>query len=190
MKREGEILGYNSVHLTEKRLHRVICNKYWIYTCSSISCSTRPYIDHTIFLFFMTFKQPLACIFQFLKMWSHHNDYSNLVKTVWNNQNLGSSMFVLSQNLKLLKDELKICNKNIFGNIHLEVANATKKLVTMKPWLKMKFVLSLSQRRSLTQRKPFGMKKIGSSGIVRLTKTRLSSIRLLNSSKAFRRLTP
>jgi len=41
-------------------------------------------------------------------------------------------MFVVSQKLKLLKCELKICNNNVFGNIHNEVAFFAAKLDTIQ----------------------------------------------------------
>ena len=62
-----------------------------------------------------------ASTFKFLKMWSYHNDCSSFIRSVWSNQAFGSPMQILSQKLKRLKDELKVWNKNIFGDIHNQV---------------------------------------------------------------------
>jgi len=61
-------------------------------------------------------------------MWSYHNNYSNLIKTVWRKQTLGSSMQILIQKIKILKSELKVWNKNIFGDIHNQVKDLVAKL--------------------------------------------------------------
>lgn len=37
-------------------------------------------------------------------------------------------MQILSQKLKILKGELKTWNKNVFGNIHINVKNSVEKL--------------------------------------------------------------
>lgn len=61
-------------------------------------------------------------------MWSYHEDCSNFVKTVWSLQTFGSPMQILSQKLKRLKEELKVWNKNIFGDIHKQVKKSVDKL--------------------------------------------------------------
>jgi len=43
-------------------------------------------------------------------------------------QVFGSPMQILSQKLKILKGELKTWNKNVFGNIHINVKNSVQKL--------------------------------------------------------------
>ena len=61
-------------------------------------------------------------------MWSHHEDCSNFLKTVWSLHTFGSPMQILSQKLKRLKEELKVWNKNIFGDIHKQVKKSVDKL--------------------------------------------------------------
>lgn len=61
-------------------------------------------------------------------MWSHHEDCSNFVKTVWSLQTFGSPMQILSQKLKRLKEGLKVWNKNIFRDIHKQVKKSVDKL--------------------------------------------------------------
>lgn len=83
------------VHHTEKMLDRVICNHSWVDLCSNISCSTLTKIksDHFPILFdFQMNNIRYASNFKFLKMWSHHNDCSNLIKLVWSKRTFGSPM--------------------------------------------------------------------------------------------------
>lgn len=123
--------GRSGAQYTEKRLDRVISNQDMLNTCSSISCSTltRVRSDHFPLLLEVKF-QDIRYIsnFKFLKMWSHHQDCSNFINNVWNKQVFGSPMQILSQKLKILKGELKTWNKNVFGNIHINVKNSVEKL--------------------------------------------------------------
>ncbi|PNX72820.1 ribonuclease H, partial [Trifolium pratense] len=51
-------------------------------------------------------------------MWTLHDDCKNIVQDSWNTNVLGCPMFVLSKKLKMLKDKLKVWNKECFGNVH------------------------------------------------------------------------
>jgi hypothetical protein len=116
---------------TDKRLDRVLCKQSWIDVFSSISVSTltNHKSDHFPLLFNCQ-RQDVRYIsnFKFLKMWSLHKDCFNFVKSVWSRQIFGSLMQILSSKLKILKDELKIWNKNVFGNIQNQVSTAVSKL--------------------------------------------------------------
>lgn len=66
-------------------------------------------------------------------MWASHNDCSTIIKIVWDNYIIfGSPMHILNLNLKMLKDELNICKKNIFGNVHDQVFEANSKLDSLQ----------------------------------------------------------
>jgi hypothetical protein len=120
--------GYKS---TDKRLDRVLCKHSWLDACSSISISTltKHKSDHFPLRFeFQRQEVKYISNFKFLKMWSHHKDCFNFIKSVWSNQIFGSPMQILSIKLKILKDELKIWNENIFGNIQNQVSNDVNKL--------------------------------------------------------------
>ncbi|XP_019418503.1 PREDICTED: uncharacterized protein LOC109329278 [Lupinus angustifolius] len=54
-------------------------------------------------------------------MWTSHDDCRNLISNCWRRVFPGCPMYVLSQKLKALNEDLKVWNKNVFGNIHLRV---------------------------------------------------------------------
>lgn len=61
-------------------------------------------------------------------MWIEHADCINIVTQSWNNNVIGCPMYILNQKLKILKNNLKIWNKETFGNIHSQLKDATQKL--------------------------------------------------------------
>jgi len=61
-----------------------------------------------------------------MKMWNEHPDCENVIKQVWQSSVVGCPMFILSQKLKMLKDKLKVWNKDVFGDVHSQVSNAYK----------------------------------------------------------------
>ena len=63
-----------------------------------------------------------------MKMWISHPDCNKVIEQAWSNNVVGCPMYVLSQKLKMLKEKLKVWNKESFGNIHMQVKDATAKL--------------------------------------------------------------
>jgi hypothetical protein len=61
-------------------------------------------------------------------MWIAHPDCINIIKQSWNSNFTGCPMFILNQKLKKVKENLKVWNKSVFGNIHSNVKNATAKV--------------------------------------------------------------
>jgi len=111
----------------QRRLDRVIVNEYWINSCTSSNVCTLTKVrsDHyPLLLEFMSLDIQFASTFKFLKMWVEHPDCINIVKQCWNNPIVGCPMYVLSQKLKVLKENLKSWNKNSLGNIHNRVSMA------------------------------------------------------------------
>ncbi|XP_019447368.1 PREDICTED: uncharacterized protein LOC109350599 [Lupinus angustifolius] len=51
-----------------------------------------------------------------------------VVENIWNRPCYGCPMYILTQKLKNRKKELKLWNKNVFGNIHLNVKTAMAEL--------------------------------------------------------------
>lgn len=116
---------------TKKRLDRTICNQQWLDSCAVISCSSLIKLrsDHyPLLLDFRTLNLQMASSFKFLKMWTLHDTCHKVIEESWNVRILGSPMYILSSKLKMLKDKLKVWNKEVFGNIHLQVAEAEKNL--------------------------------------------------------------
>lgn len=59
-----------------------------------------------------------------MSMWSEHQDCLRLVTEVWSRKVDGCPMSVLAQKLKNLKKELKVWNKDVFGDINERVKMA------------------------------------------------------------------
>ncbi|CAL0306454.1 unnamed protein product [Lupinus luteus] len=113
--------------LTEKRLDRVLCNDSWIFQWQRVACCTLPRInsDHHPLLFGSSnSNNSRPQQFRFQKMWVSHVDCRRLIRQTWGREVIGCPMYVLSQKLKLLKSDLRIWNKNIFGDVHQRVSLA------------------------------------------------------------------
>jgi len=116
---------------TQRRLDRAVCNHDFINNCCNVSCSTLTKIrsDHfPLLLEFRTQNIQFASSFKFMKMWISHPDCRNVIEQAWNINVVGCPMYILSQKLKMLKEKLKVWNKETFGDIHLQVKNATAQL--------------------------------------------------------------
>jgi len=57
-------------------------------------------------------------------MWSEHKDCRKFIEDLWQEQVVGSSMFILTSKLKNLKAKLKVRNKEVFGNLDTYVDEA------------------------------------------------------------------
>jgi hypothetical protein len=123
--------GRGGARHTEKRLDRAICNQSWIDVCnvSSVTALVKHKSDHfPLLLDFQFTSTSFVSNFKFMRMWSLHPDCANVIAACWNTNIAGCPMFILSKKLKLLKDKLKVWNKECFGNIHESVAEAEQKL--------------------------------------------------------------
>jgi len=115
----------------ERRLDRSICNQLWMDMCSSITCSTILKVrsdHHPILLDFQASQHKFTSQFKFMRMWTLHEDCRNIVASSWSNVFMGCPMYVLSKKLQLLKANLKVWNKSVFGNVHQLVKEAENKL--------------------------------------------------------------
>jgi hypothetical protein len=63
-----------------------------------------------------------------MKMWSLKDDCRPLITNSWNTNVISCPMFVLNKKLKILKKNLKVWNKNCFGNAQTMVRDAAKKV--------------------------------------------------------------
>ncbi|KAK2374968.1 hypothetical protein QL285_075894 [Trifolium repens] len=61
-------------------------------------------------------------------MWSLHDGCKDIISDIWSTRIVGCPMFILSSKLKLLKNALKIWNKDIFGDVHIFVSNSEENL--------------------------------------------------------------
>ncbi|PNX99831.1 ribonuclease H, partial [Trifolium pratense] len=115
---------------TEKRLDRAVCNQAWLdLGCVSVTTLTKHKSDHSpLLLEYQLTTTSFASHFKFMRMWSLHPDCRNIILNCWNTVIVGCPMFILSQKLKLLKNKLKIWNKQSFGNVHDFVISTEQKL--------------------------------------------------------------
>jgi len=116
---------------TKRRLDRAICNHSLIDLCSSISVSslTKLHSDHFPLLLDIKMNNfSFASQFKFMRMWTLHPACKDIVQEAWNTTVIGYPMFVLNKKLKILKQKLRIWNKEVFGNVHEYVTDAEKNL--------------------------------------------------------------
>lgn len=60
--------------------------------------------------------------FNFMQIWSIHDDYKDILAKTWETNVVSCPMFILDKKkLKLLKSNMKIWNKKSFGNINERV---------------------------------------------------------------------
>lgn len=103
----------------------------WFSTLNQTSCCslTKVRFDHfPLLLNFNKSISPNACQFKFQRMWITHSLCLDVVKSSWTLRVSSCLMFVLSEKLKFLKNNLKIWNKETFGNVHRLVSDAEGEL--------------------------------------------------------------
>jgi hypothetical protein len=123
--------GRRGLNHTEKRLDRSICTLDFIDTCTSISCSTltKTRSDHFPLLLDFQFSNVRhASTFRFMSMLLLHPSCRDEIYNRWNTNISGCPMFILCKKLKLLKDRLKVWNKDTFGNVHDHLKNVEERV--------------------------------------------------------------
>jgi hypothetical protein len=63
-----------------------------------------------------------------MNMWLLHPDFKAEIDNCWNTIIHGCPMFILCKKLKMLKDRLKIWNKDVFGNVHDQLKKSEDKV--------------------------------------------------------------
>ncbi|XP_019431193.1 PREDICTED: uncharacterized protein LOC109338415 [Lupinus angustifolius] len=109
---------------TERRLDRAICNEEWINNWSQVSCCSLPRLasdHHPLLLNLASDIPPRPSSFRFHKMWLQNEDCKRVVSHIWHTRITGCPMYILTQKIIILKNELKHWNKTVFGNIHHKV---------------------------------------------------------------------
>lgn len=127
--------GRNAQRQTERRLDRAICNHAWLDVCSSLNVSTliKHKSDHfPLLLEFEITPRSFMSQFKFMQMWTKHADCERVIQESWNINMVGCPMYILNHKLKNLKQNLKICNKTTFGNVHNIVKEAEQNLASIQ----------------------------------------------------------
>ncbi|KAK2416761.1 hypothetical protein QL285_039128 [Trifolium repens] len=65
-------------------------------------------------------------------MWTLHDTCQDLFANCWRTNIVGSLMFILTRKLKILKEQLKSWNKDVFGNVHSYVKVAEDDLAQIQ----------------------------------------------------------
>lgn len=117
------ILGttVDKVKLIEKRLDRAICSQKWLVVCSKIVVTSINHFKsdhHSLLMEFDMNEIKFRAYFKFFKMWSLHPSCIDVITNSWKQNVAGCPMFILSTKLKILKDKLKIWNKEVLRNVH------------------------------------------------------------------------
>jgi hypothetical protein len=127
--------GRHGRAFTEKRLDRAICNQAWLNSCSMVNCSSlvKNKSGHfPILLNFQFNSISFASQLKFMKMWTLHDTCQDLIANCWRTNIVGSPMFILTRKLKILKEQLKSWNKDVFGNVHSYVKVAEDDLALIQ----------------------------------------------------------
>ncbi|KAF5442560.1 hypothetical protein F2P56_035204 [Juglans regia] len=69
--------------------------------------------------------------FRFQEMWTRHEDFFNCVKTVWEEEAMGTGLWKLACKLKKLRVALKQWNVNVFGWTHTHIDQLEKEIVDL-----------------------------------------------------------
>ncbi|XP_058776557.1 uncharacterized protein LOC131650867 [Vicia villosa] len=123
--------GRKGRNLTEKRMDRAICNTDFLDACCTLVCSTLPRFKSDHFPILLTFevdKISFKSQFKFLRMWSSYDDCINIIQSSWNANVSGCLMFILDRKLRILKENLKSWNINVFSNVINKVEEAETNL--------------------------------------------------------------
>ena len=105
--------------LIQVRLDRALISNDWFfnYKCS-FSSQVGVGSDHyPIFLLANPINSKKNYPFRFEKMWTLHSNLETLIKEWWGIKVEGTTMFRVATKLKNVKKNIKIWNKNTFGNI-------------------------------------------------------------------------
>ena len=75
--------------------------------------------------------------FKYYKMWSQAPDFQNKIKECWDSRIIGTSMFIVVQKLKMVKQVLKEINKHGLSKIQVADAKAYEKMIECQHHLKL-----------------------------------------------------
>ncbi|XP_058092497.1 uncharacterized protein LOC131238936 [Magnolia sinica] len=106
------------------RLDRVLINASWSMSFPHFKVSHLPRIhsDHAPLL--LSLPRLLSGgpkPFRFQRMWTQHEEFLNVVKLAWNKVKSSHPVYNVLSKLKQVKQDLKIWNKEVFGNIFEQI---------------------------------------------------------------------
>lgn len=110
----------------------MLCNVDWLDACSNVVGNTLPKMkpDHyPILLTCVFYDVRFMSQFKFMKMCSNNHACIDVIKQSWMTKVYGCPMYILNKKLRIIKANLKILNKTLFGNVRTKVLEAEKNLI-------------------------------------------------------------
>ncbi|KAL2322620.1 hypothetical protein Fmac_026999 [Flemingia macrophylla] len=114
-----------------QRLDRCLGNSECLVNWDSVSCRTLPRLSsdhHPILVELGNTVRLLKPNLKFHEMWSLHQDCRAVVQRAWGYPAHGDAMRILFFKLRSVKKDLRIWNKDVFGNVHTRVSTTCKAL--------------------------------------------------------------
>jgi len=109
-----------------ERLDRIMVNHEFVkkFPETYIAHQTQLLSDHSPIIICSKEHTKMASSFKFLSMWTTHSDCESIIAETWAVEVISSPLYKLQIKLKMLKEKLKIWNKNIFENIFDKIKEA------------------------------------------------------------------
>lgn len=104
----------------KSRIDRILVNNTWInkWPNSTQTGLRRTVSDHYPILLEIKARDWGPKPFRYLNLWSTHPDFKEFVSRKWDSYNIdGWGSFIMKEKLKLLKEDLKKWNVEVFGNL-------------------------------------------------------------------------
>lgn len=108
----------------KSKLDRFLVNEEWVnkWPNQAVKSIGRTFSDHCAIFTESTVKDWGPRPFKFINSWIHHSDFPAFINSKWNNYSVdGWAGFRLKEKLKLLKADLKVWNRDVFGNIDKQI---------------------------------------------------------------------
>ncbi|XP_047337934.1 uncharacterized protein LOC124941633 [Impatiens glandulifera] len=117
-------------HIRRSRIDRGLINASWAvkYPMSHIHVLNPGISDHCPIKLFWEKDKKMRHTFKFFNFWMDKSNFKSILNEVWSTQVDGSNMFMVSENLRLLKNQLVKFDRRKFSNISKRVMAAREVL--------------------------------------------------------------
>lgn len=115
----------------KSRLDRMLVNDWWIadWPNSSLKGLRRSISDHCPLLLDSVVRDWGPRPFRSINAWFSHPDFKNFIMDRWRNFKVeGWSGFVIKENFKKLKEEVKVWNRDVFGSLDVKIENIREEI--------------------------------------------------------------
>ncbi|XP_077226303.1 uncharacterized protein LOC143859508 [Tasmannia lanceolata] len=139
----GETLSWSNNSRTGdfklRKLDRALVNDGWIsaFPASFVKFKSQNISDHTPLVIFLQEELPNGPKpFRFFNVWLEDLSIYETVERAWKEKVSGSPMYRITQKLKLVKEAIKIWNKNIFGRMDVKLPVVRRNLEDLQAQVK------------------------------------------------------